>query len=122
MSGNAYPSNFVSSTAATATSVQAYTTDATNQSRGVKGDISADAVNRSRGSIASAPKGAGDDATTTVLVVIIAVMGAGYISIAILFWLYRRSTARTEDRRQRAEWVTETAALNSTFDKYGGDE
>ena len=60
----------------------------------------------------------------TTLAVIVALMGTGYVIIAVLFCLHRRRVAGVEKRRH-AEWVssmTETAALNSAFHKYSGDE
>lgn len=125
MSGNALPSSFANSGTATATPAPASTTNATNQSREVQGDISSDDVIRSGGSIASSLKAHEDNATVTTLAIIAALMGAGYVGLAVFFCLYRKRIAGIGEKRQHAEWVssmTETAALNSTFDKYGGDE
>ena len=124
MSGNAFPSSFANSGTATASSAPASTTNATNQSREVKGDISDDVI-RSGGSVASSQKAHEDNATVTTLAIIVTLMGAGYVGLAVFFCLYRKRIARIGEKRQHAEWVssmTETAALNSTFDKYGGDE
>ena len=124
VAGNAFPSSFANSGTTTATSAAASTANATNQSREVKGGNSSDDAIRLGSGISSSQNAPGEDATVTTLAVIVALMGTGYVIIAVLFCLHRRRVAGVEKRRH-AEWVssmTETAALNSTFHKYSGDE
>lgn len=122
VSGNAFPSSLASSRTTTATSIPGSATDISNQSREVNGDLSSDDVIKPGGSSQRAP---GADATVTALTILIALMGAGYVGLAVLFCLYRRRSVRIGEQSRNPQWVnsmTETAALNSNFDKYDGDE
>lgn len=73
----------------------------------------------------SSPQNAGEKSAVTALTILVALMGAGYVGLAVLFCLYRRRSARIGKDTWNPQWVssmTETAALNSNLDKYDGGE
>ncbi|KZT74362.1 RmlC-like cupin [Daedalea quercina L-15889] len=119
VSGNALPSSSASAWTATATSTPAAET--TNQSRDLLGGSSYDHDLAS--SIPISQKGSGNRTALTALTVIVVIMGAGYLGLAILYFLRRRNATKRGASGSRG-WIRPTmksAAIISHLEKYEDD-